>query len=243
MEDKIDEITMIKNMNIYKKIQKVKKELSERELKKSGKNDFSGFSYYELGDFLPSIIELCNKYGLFTKIDFHDKFNLNTTKNGAEETVIDTKFGEAATLTIINTDKIDEIETYSCDVKELNLKGANSIQNYGGVQTYLRRYLYMNAFDIVEADMFDTSEFEKKKKKKAEKGILDELIEECKKTFANGTDDIKTTVGNTMKTLGYSSFAALSEKQNKSDIIELANLLKISIPEELKKDKETKGKK
>ena len=47
MEDKIDEITMIKNMNIYKKIQKVKKELSEKELKKSGRNDSTGFSYYE----------------------------------------------------------------------------------------------------------------------------------------------------------------------------------------------------
>ena len=35
-------------INIYKKIQKVKKELSERELKKSGKNTFSGFEYYEL---------------------------------------------------------------------------------------------------------------------------------------------------------------------------------------------------
>ena len=44
-----------------------------------------------------------------------------------------------AILTIINSDNPDQIETYSCDVKELDLKGANSIQNYGGVQTYLRR--------------------------------------------------------------------------------------------------------
>ena len=34
MEDNIDEISLIKDMNISKKIQKVKKELSERELKK-----------------------------------------------------------------------------------------------------------------------------------------------------------------------------------------------------------------
>lgn len=242
MEDKVDEITLIKNMNIYKKIQKVKKELSERELKKSGKNDFSGFSYYELGDFLPSIIELCNKYGLFTKINFKRNYSMNKISTNADDTSTECKSdGEIAVLTIKNIDKPDEIETYSCDVKELNLKGANSIQNYGGVQTYLRRYLYMNAFDIVEADMFDAAEFEKKKKKKAEKGVLDELIEECKKAFASGTDDIKTNVGNTMKTLGYSSFAVLSEKQNKADVIELANSLNIPIPEELKETK--KGKK
>ena len=79
------------------------------------------------------------------------------------------------------------------------------------------------------------------KKKKAEKGVLDELIEECKKAFASGTDDIKTNVGNVMKTLGYQSFAVLSEKQNKSDVIELANSLNIPIPEELKET--NKGKK
>ena len=57
-EDRIDEVSMIKNMSIYHKIQKVKLELSSRELKKSGENTYSGFKYYELGDFLPSIIEL-----------------------------------------------------------------------------------------------------------------------------------------------------------------------------------------
>lgn len=88
--DKVDEITMIKDMNIYKKIQKVKLELSQRELKKSGENTFSKFKYYELGDFLPSIIELCDKYGLFTKIDFENEY---TFSNTAEETG-KTKLGE-----------------------------------------------------------------------------------------------------------------------------------------------------
>ena len=61
MEDKTDKITMKKDMTIYHKIQKVKLELSSRELKKSGENTYSGFKYYELGDFLLSIIELCGK--------------------------------------------------------------------------------------------------------------------------------------------------------------------------------------
>ena len=227
--DKIDEITMLRNMNIYQKIQAVKKELSERELKKSGENKFSGFKYYELGDFLPSIIELCAKYGLFTQITFtEDKGILNIVDCNAEVV----QEGTPSEFRIVQ---------YESPLKELELKGANAIQALGGAETYLRRYLYMNAFDIVEADMFDTAEFEKKKKKKAEKGVLDELIEECKKAFASGTDDIKTNVGNVMKTLGYQSFAVLSEKQNKSDVIGLANSLNIPIPEELKETK--KGKK
>lgn len=234
MEDKIDEITMIKDMNIHKKIQKVKKELSERELKKSGRNDFSGFSYYELGDFLPSIIELCNKYGLFTKINFEKHYSIKNISTNEINTNTEYQLdGDVAILTIINTDKPDEKEIYSCDVKELNLKGANSIQNYGGVQTYLRRYLYMNAFDIVEADMFDSTEFEKKKRKKAEKGDLEILVESCKTAFKEANDKVKAEIGNTMKTLGYESFGALSKAQNKNDIVALATTLKIEIPQSL----------
>ena len=35
------------------------------------------------------------------------------------------------------------------------LKGVHEIQNLGAVETYQRRYLYMVAFEIVEADVLD----------------------------------------------------------------------------------------
>ena len=233
--DKVDNTTMIKDMNIYKKIQKVKLELSQRELKKLGEHTFSKFKYYELGDFLPSIIELCDKYGLFTKIDFKNEDTYSNTETETSKT----KIGEVATLTIGNSDNPKEEQEYTSNVKELDWKGANAIQNYVGVQTDLIRYLYMNAFDIVEADMLDSQEFEKKKKKKAEKNDLTELASACKKAFAKADVETKTKAGNLMKTFGYGTFADLEAKQEKNDIVELAEVLNVKIPEKLleKEDK------
>ena len=225
--DKIDEITMLRNMNIYQKIQAVKKELSERELKKSGENKFSGFKYYELGDFLPSIIELCAKYGLFTQITFtEDKGILNIVDCNAE--VI--QEGTPSEYRIVQ---------YESPLKELELKGANAIQALGGAETYLRRYLYMNAFDIVEADMFDSAEFEKKKKAKTEKTALEKIINDCKEAFKKADDDIKKETGTLMKSLGYATFADITKAQNKQDILSLAKLLKVEIPAELQEENNT----
>lgn len=211
-------------MNIYEKIQNVKFELAQRELKKSGENKFSGFKYYELGDFLPSIIELCNKYGLFTQITF--------TQTDGILNIID-----------CNPEKADEgnleyrVVQYTSPLKDLELKGANAIQALGGTETYLRRYLYMNAFDIVEADMFDSTDFEKKKKQKAEKPALEKLLTDCKKSFKEAQPEIKAKVGDLFKTLGYTTFADITKNQNKDDIISLAELLKVEIPSELQEEK------
>ena len=122
------------NMSIYKKIQIVKQRILESNLKKSGENKFAGFKYYELADFTPAIINLCNEVGLFTKVTFDN---------------------EIAKLIIINSDKPDQKEEYTSPMRTLELKGCNQIQALGGVETYSRRYLYMSAFDIIENDMFD----------------------------------------------------------------------------------------
>ena len=49
--------------NVYGKLSKIRLELQNRQLKKSGQNKFAGFKYYELGDILPTINELSDKYG------------------------------------------------------------------------------------------------------------------------------------------------------------------------------------
>ena len=40
-------------------------------------------------------------------------------------------------------------------MRDLELKGANSMQSLGGIETYQTRYLYIQLLNIVECDSFD----------------------------------------------------------------------------------------
>lgn len=125
-------------MNIYEKMQHVKEEFLNRKIKKSGKNKFANYTYYELADITPVLLELNNKYKIFTQTTF-DK--------------------ELATLKIINIENPEEFLIYTSPMAELELKGCNKIQALGGVETYQRRYLLMSAYDIIEAEMFDSKTY------------------------------------------------------------------------------------
>lgn len=126
-------------MNIYEKIQQCRVELQKLKLKKGGKNKFANFEYYELADFIPVVNEL------FLKHKLHSKFDI---------TCIDGK--EMAILTIINVEKPEEVETFSSPIADAEVKGCTPIQCLGGVHTYMKRYLYQNALEIVEPDLLDT---------------------------------------------------------------------------------------
>ena len=140
---------------IYEKIQKARVELQNKKLKKSGKNNYSGFTYYELADFLPQINEIF--------------YNLKLCSNFSIE-------NEQATLTV--TDWEDNTkEIFTSPIEDLELKGCTKIQALGGIHTYMKRYLYLNALEIVENDMLDANAGnieEKKKPVKEEKQELDD---------------------------------------------------------------------
>lgn len=116
---------------VYSKLQAVRAGLAEQKLNKSGKNKFSGYSYYELSDFMKSITRLCDKNKLCTAFDFTSHF---------------------AVLRIINAEKPQEVLTFHSPMAKAEVKGCQSIQNLGAIETYERRYLYLMAFDISEPD-------------------------------------------------------------------------------------------
>jgi len=122
-------------MGVHKKLMDARIHLQHAPLKKSGHNKFAGYSYFELGDFLPTINSIFYKIGLCGVVSF-DK--------------------ELATLTITDTDDGSEIKLTS-PMAEANLKGCHPIQNLGAVETYTRRYLWVSAMEIVEHDALDSS--------------------------------------------------------------------------------------
>jgi hypothetical protein len=122
-------------MSVYKKLQEARIQLQNTKLNKSGKNKFAGYEYFELGDFLPQIQNICQKVGLCGVLSFT---------------------GDTAYLTIHDTDG-EGFVTFTSPMSSAALKGCHDVQNLGAVQTYLRRYLWTNAFEIVEHDALDAT--------------------------------------------------------------------------------------
>lgn len=120
-------------MTVYAKLQEARVKLQGRKLTKSGKNKFAGYEYFELGDFLPAVQEICNEVGICGVISFTDGM---------------------AYLNIYDTTN-SECIVFSSPMGSIELKGSHNIQNLGAIQTYLRRYMWMAAFEIVEHDALD----------------------------------------------------------------------------------------
>ena len=121
--------------SVHKKLIAARISLQEAPLKKSGHNKFAGYSYFELGDFIPTITEIFYNIGLCGVVSFGK---------------------ELASLTITDTEDGSEIVLTS-PMAEANLKGCHPIQNLGAVETYTRRYLWVSAMEIVEHDALDSS--------------------------------------------------------------------------------------
>jgi hypothetical protein len=123
-------------MNVYTKLNHARERFHSRQLKKSGHNKFANYYYFELGDFVIPALEIFKDVGLTSVISF--------TKDYAD-------------MRIVNTDKPEEVITITSPMSTAALKGCHEVQNLGAVQTYLRRYLWVAALEIVEHDALDAT--------------------------------------------------------------------------------------
>ena len=150
-------------MSVYKKLQEARIDLQSRPLKKSGRNKFAGFEYFELGDFLPTIQTIFTEKGLCGAITFYT---------------------DIAILTIVDVDKPEDKIEFKSPMSTAELKGCHAIQNLGAVQTYLRRYLWVAAMEIVEHDSLDAITG-KDEPKKAKSTVTSPISVDKKETWQN----------------------------------------------------------
>ncbi|WP_396190199.1 ERF family protein [Flavobacterium sp.] len=122
-------------MSVHLKLTKARVKLSKLDIKKTGHNKFSGYYYYELGDFMPHIQSIFEELGLCGTVSFGQ---------------------EMAVLTIVDAESGQIVEITS-PMSEANLKGMHPVQNLGAVQTYIRRYLWTSALEITESDAIDST--------------------------------------------------------------------------------------
>ena len=123
-------------MNIYTKLNHARERFHTRQLKKSGHNKFANYYYFELGDFLIPALQIFKEHGITAVISF-----------GKEE----------AQMEIVDNEKPENRIIISSPMSTAALKGCHEVQNLGAVQTYLRRYLWVAALEIVEHDALDSS--------------------------------------------------------------------------------------
>jgi hypothetical protein len=120
-------------MSVFKQLQKARTMFLSADIKKSGKNKFAGYEYFELGDFIPAIHKIFNEVGLCGVVRFTN---------------------DTASLTVYGDE--GSIEFTSPMVFAENSKG-QAIQNLGSTHTYMRRYLWLMAMEIVEHDSVDAA--------------------------------------------------------------------------------------
>lgn len=122
-------------MSVHEKLMKARLTLQATKLEKTGHNKFAGYKYFELGDFLPVVQKIFYDLKLSGYVSY---------------------LPDVAVLTI--TDMEDNSQLFiNSPMATAALKGAHDIQNLGAVQTYLRRYLWVTAMEIVEHDILDAS--------------------------------------------------------------------------------------
>lgn len=130
-------------MNVYQKLLEARAKFLESDVKKTGKNMHLSFKYFELEDIVPTAIRIFSEVGLISVVNFT---------------------ADTATMTLINTDNPEEAVDFSAPFNQISpiisnagKQATNEMQALGSSITYMRRYLYMIALDICEADDIDAN--------------------------------------------------------------------------------------
>ena len=126
-----EELKEIRGLNIYGKLAVARGKFLNSGIKKEGKNTYAEFKYFRLDEIIPVKQKIFTELGLSDMISFTQDY---------------------AVLTLVNVDNPEEVIQFMSQLAPDESLIKNPIQKVGAIQTYVRRYLYMLALDIIESD-------------------------------------------------------------------------------------------
>lgn len=156
MEKEIKNEEVKRNLN--KSIIKIRVDLQNSKLKKSGKNKFAGFDYFELADFLPRLNELMLQEGINDRFYIKDDYATLELQKGEEINIYTMPF-----------------VMFEVPMNKGGIPSMQKIQYLGALNTYYKRYLYLNAFGITDGEIIDSMD-----NSNLEKSPIDELKDKIK---------------------------------------------------------------
>lgn len=130
-----------KTNNVYTKLAQARLRFLQAGASKSGKNMHLEFKYFELEDIVPTATQIFADLNLIHIVSFRD--------GEAEMLVMDAEEPADIIRFVLPFREIEPIISNKGNVV------TNPLQALGASVTYLRRYLWMMALDIVEADSID----------------------------------------------------------------------------------------
>ena len=119
---------MTEKISIYTKLAGARSEFHSSSITKTGWNDYSKYSYFELSDFLVPALRIMSEHDLIPIVSF-----------GLE----------MATMTVYDLTS-DATIVITSPMSTADLKACQPVQSLGAVQTFLRRYLWVALLEIVE---------------------------------------------------------------------------------------------
>ena len=135
------------NKNLNESIISIRVKLQNAKLKKSGKNKFAGFDYFELADFLPKLNELMLEEGVNDIFYIKNNYATLELQKGEEINAYTMPFILFETPLTYKKDKAGNfIKNKEGDY--IQVPSMQDIQYLGALNTYYKRYLYLNILCI-----------------------------------------------------------------------------------------------
>lgn len=120
-------------MSVYERLNEARLRFHSLPLKKTGHNKFAGYRYFELADFLVPALKIFSDHKLCATITFAE---------------------DLATMRIICIEDGSQI-VLTTPMADASVKGQLPIQSLGSQHTYIRRYLWTLALELLEHDQID----------------------------------------------------------------------------------------